>query len=124
MIFDIALNKILTHCPIGVYPHEKTDGNDFETDIVLKVELQHTILQADDISGVINYAEVAAIAVEVLEYPFNLIETAAWRVAEAISLMPVPEGVRLLAVQVSLAKLNPPMDINIGSASASITLSL
>lgn len=122
MIFKISLDNIKLHAPIGVYAEEKISGNDFILSIAIDVDINETTLERDDIEGVINYADIAALSVETLSKPTDLIETAAWRAGKTI-LTEYGGDERILSVTVRLSKMHPPIDgIDIESSSATVTL--
>lgn len=90
----------------GVLPEEKRDGQEFSVDLALEVDLSRAGA-SDDLSHTVNYAEVAADAVAILEGPSqDLVETVAARIAEAVLTRPLVE-----AVEVTLHKPHAPVGV-------------
>ncbi|HBT64315.1 MAG TPA: dihydroneopterin aldolase [Ruminococcaceae bacterium] len=68
----------------GVNPEEKQNGQMFELDITLWVDLSKAG-QTDDLNQTINYAKVSKLVVAVMQAEkYDLIERAATQVADAI----------------------------------------
>ncbi|MGA4506373.1 dihydroneopterin aldolase [Propionibacteriaceae bacterium G1746] len=66
----------------GVLPEERRDGQEFIVDVRIETEVD---LQADDLAGTVNYAEVAQLVADrITGEPFQLIETLAGRIADDI----------------------------------------
>lgn len=70
----------------GVLEFERRDGQEFLVDVRLEVEVD---LAADDLTGTVNYAEVAdKVVTHISGEPFQLIETLAGRIADDLAAMP------------------------------------
>jgi dihydroneopterin aldolase len=100
----------------GVNPEEKENGQTFELDITLTVDLT-SAGKTDDLNDTVNYAKVSKLAVSVMQAEKNdLIERAATRVAEAIlGSYPVQ------AVTVLLKKPEAPMKADFDFVGVEIT---
>ena len=116
MTVEVALNKLLVHAPIGVFDFEKVQGNDFEVNITLAVEVEEEALQLDSLEGVVNYAEIAEMVCEIMKEGCDLIETAAYRIDRVIYSR---FKNRIVRSRVEVLKINPPVE-GLGSASATI----
>jgi dihydroneopterin aldolase len=67
----------------GVFDHEKRDGQTFVVDVTLASDTR-AAAESDDLARTVNYGEVAAAVVAVIEGPaHDLVETVAQRVADA-----------------------------------------
>jgi dihydroneopterin aldolase len=65
----------------GVLPEERRDGQSFRVDVVLGLDTSKAGF-SDDLADTVNYADVAAAVVRLVEgEPVNLIETLAERIA-------------------------------------------
>lgn len=119
MIFNISLNHIEIHAPVGVYEKEKIDGNDFIIDILIEVDIPGDVINEDDIDKVIDYADITRKSKEMMIAGSNLIETAAHRICTfLINNYPINKA------RVKVSKLNPPIEgVKVASASAEIELS-
>ncbi len=89
----------------GVFPEEKREGQKFIVDITCWLDFSGAAA-ADDLTQTINYAELAELAVEVVEGPArDLIETVATEVAErALAAQPA-----LYAIEVTVHKPQAPI---------------
>lgn len=68
----------------GVNPEEKENGQHFVLDLALYTNVQKPG-QTDDLADTVNYASVVKTVTKTMqEGPYNLIERAATRVAEAV----------------------------------------
>ena len=67
----------------GVLDHERRDGQTFVVDVTLGTDTRPAA-RSDDLAHTVNYAEVAAAVLAVIEGPaYDLVETVAERVADA-----------------------------------------
>ena len=123
MLFTICLKDIDIHAPVGVYPEEKINGNDFLIKISLLVDINERFLHNDDINGVLDYSKIALCAKQIMTEGADLLETAAWRIAREIIGIGKDNGFELKEVEVCVEKLSPPIpSINLRSASATVVL--
>lgn len=84
MVDTISLRGVKAYGYHGVLDFEKEQGQDFIVDIDLDVDLS-SAAAADDLSHTVNYAEVAAVAVQVIEGPsFDLIEAVAGKIGDQV----------------------------------------
>lgn len=68
----------------GVLPEERRTGQLFKVDVIMAVDTR-TAAEGDDLDLTVNYAEVAADVVGLVEgEPVNLVETLAARIADAV----------------------------------------
>jgi dihydroneopterin aldolase len=66
----------------GVLDHERRDGQTFVVDVTLGTDTRPAA-RSDDLAHTVNYAEVAAAVLAVIEGPaYDLVETVAERVAD------------------------------------------
>lgn len=106
----ILINQIRCFAYHGVLPQEAKTGTEFIVDLVLKVDLQKPG-KSDDLKDTINYAEATAIVQEQMEIRSELIEHVAQRILDALkAAFPQLEG-----CEITLTKLNAPMEGQIGS---------
>ena len=90
----------------GVFEHERRDGQPFVVDVVLAVDTRPAA-ESDDLARTVNYGEVAAKVLEVIEGPaYDLVETVAQKVADACLAF---EGVA--AVEVVMHKPEAPVGV-------------
>lgn len=79
----ITLSGLRARGRHGVYAHERRDGQDFELDVVLELDLS-AAAASDDVADTVHYGELAdALVAIVTGEPVNLIETLADRLAGA-----------------------------------------
>lgn len=102
----ITLTGVTAYGHHGVLASEKADGQEFSVDLVLEVDLSRAAA-SDDLAHTVNYAEVAADAVAILQGPSrDLIETVAGQIADAALARPLVE-----AVEVTLHKPHAPVGV-------------
>ena len=90
----------------GVFDHEKRDGQPFVVDVTLAVDTR-AAAAADDLARTVNYGEVAAAVLAVIEGPaYDLVETVAQQVADACLAF---DGV--VAVEVAVHKPEAPVGV-------------
>ena len=95
MLDVVSLTGLAVHAFHGVLDHEKLEGQEFSVDAELHLDLAPAASD-DDLSLTVNYADVADLIVEVMTADvFDLIETAASRVADALLVTFQPLGVRV-----------------------------
>ena len=99
----------------GVFEHEKRDGQPFEVDVTLWVDLGRAG-RTDDLSNTVNYGEVAADVVRRIEgEAFDLIERLAFVIAEDALARPLVE-----AVEVTVHKPEAPVGVTFGDVTVSV----
>lgn len=97
----------------GVLPQERRDGQRFVVDVELGLERD----RSDDLTGTVNYAEVAAAVVRDVERdPLDLIESLADRIADTLLRL---AGVDWLRVTVH--KPQAPVGVPFGDVAVSVT---
>ena len=95
MLDVVSLTGLAVHAHHGVLDHEKLEGQEFSVDAELHLDLTPAA-SLDDLSLTIDYAEVADVIVEAMTAKvYDLIETAASKVADALLVAFQPEGVRV-----------------------------
>lgn len=101
----------------GVNQEEKCDGQDFELDITMFVDIS-TACKNDDLTQTVNYAKATkSITRAMKEKNFDLIERAADYVAETL----IKEFEFLQSVTVLLKKPNAPMKATFDYVAVEIT---
>jgi len=115
----IKLEKIKLHAYHGCLEQEHTVGNDYEIDITLDVPPTDTALLSDELSGTVNYADVAQIVKEEMEKPVRLIE----HVATLILCRLLRELPRIENAEIALRKLAPPVAVPCQSAAVVLKMS-
>lgn len=113
----IYLRDLRFHAYHGVEALERTVGNDYQ----LSVRIQYDVSQAmlsDNVLDTINYADVYRLLEQEMQVPSNLLERVAYRMADRIQRC----FAFVEAIDISLAKLNPPMGTNMGEAGVELHL--
>lgn len=113
----ITINKLHFHAFHGVLPQERIVGNDYEVSLQLTYDY-HQASMSDDVSHTINYAEVYEVLLAVMQSPANLLETVAYRMAEAV----LQQWPLVQEVDVEVLKLNPPMGADCHSCGVKLHL--
>lgn len=92
----------------GVFPEENKLGQQFHIDLELSLDLEHAAAH-DDLTSTVNYAELHALAKEIVEGPpFKLIEALAGRIASRV----LEAYTMINEIIVRVTKPHPPFDIH------------
>lgn len=107
----ICLNDLRFFARHGVLPQERETGGEYVVNLRAKYPLDNS-LESDDVADTLNYAEIFEIINKEMQKPSCLLEHVAGRIGRRIfSQLPLVE-----AIDISVAKINPPMGADIGSA--------
>lgn len=103
----------------GVFPDEKREGQRFVVDVTVWLDVT-AAAASDDLTGTVNYAELAALASDVVTGPArDLIETVAAEIAdEVMRRYPVH------AVEVTVHKPSAPIPLTFADVSVTIRRSI
>ena len=111
----LTLSGLQFHAHHGYYEHERTDGNDFEVDLVFHADLS-AAGQSDDLNQTIDYQKAERLVREIMHGPsVKLIETLVEKIGSSL----FAEFNNLQKLEVRLRKLHPPLETS--TAYAQIT---
>jgi len=115
-VFDrIAVTGIAARGFHGVLDHERRDGQTFIVDVALFLD-SRPAAAADDLALTVNYAEVAAAVVALIEGdPVDLIEALAQDIADACLAYAI-----VGAVEVTVHKPEAPVGVTFGDVTVTI----
>ena len=113
----IHLKKLRFHAFIGVGAQERLTGNDFEVDLRLQTDVS-VAMKTDDVTNTVSYAEAYDEVALVKSEPCNLVEHAAFKMAERM----MKRWPQIAAVDVKLIKINPPMGADCDGAGVELHL--
>ena len=113
----ISLNGLRFFACHGVLPQERETGGEFLVSVRAKYPLDKA-LESDNVADTLNYAEIFEIINKEMQKPSCLLEHVAGRIGRSI-FMNMPQ---IEALDISVAKTNPPMGADIGSASVELHL--
>lgn len=103
----------------GVFPDERRDGQIFSVDLKLFLDLEPAS-KSDDLELTVNYASVAAIAVEeITGEPLDLIEALASRISSRI----LGDFPLIESIEVTVHKPSAPVGVNFSDISVTIVRS-
>ncbi len=109
-ILSICLSNVRFKAYHGLYPEERQKGNDFVVNMTVSyMPGEGTIT---DITETIDYASLFTIINEVMQKPVDLLETLVQQMAQKVYL----RFNRITQIEISVEKLNPPIDQFEGSA--------
>ena len=112
---SIELKKMIFHAYHGVLEQEQISGNTFHVDLKLFLNLDKAIL-TDNLNDTLNYANVFDLVKKEMAIPSHLLEHAAGRIIQKIR-QAYPF---IQKIEIRLAKLNPPVEGEIGEAAVRI----
>jgi len=111
----IALNSMRFYAYHGVLAHEREIGQLFEVTLRLRLNLLPSA-QSDELTDTVNYAEVHALTAAEMLVPSQLLEHVAYRIAQQI----IDTFSVVSEVKITVCKLNPPMPVDLSSASVTL----
>lgn len=117
MSSKIYLRNVRFHAFHGVLPQEGIVGNDYLVNLVLDYDFS-SAMKTDDLQGTLNYAEVYQKIREEMAVPSKLLEHVAGRIAHRL-FSDFPEIQKL---QLSITKVNPPMEADSDGAGVEVVL--
>lgn len=114
----IRIEKIRAYGYHGVFPHEKSQGQNFYVSLTLSLDLQ-AAGKSDDLEQTVNYAAVVARVVEIVSARpgFNLIEALAEKIAASL----LCEFPRVDALEVEIHKPEAPIPTPFGDVIVSVS---
>lgn len=113
----IFLRNLRFHAYHGVDRQEQLTGNEYEVSLRIKVDLTE-VLNSDDVTDTINYAEVYRMVAQEMEKPRKLLETVAGAIAQRL----FESWEQIEAIDIRLTKLNPPMSADTDGAGVELHL--
>lgn len=111
----VALEGLTFHAFHGVYSHERDTGNNFEVDIAVETDFSQAAIH-DELSGTVDYEILYRIVKEEMARPSHLIETVAEKIVNDV----LKELPAVIQVELTIAKLHPPIDGECARASVQI----
>lgn len=104
----ITVSGIKLYAYHGCMKEEAKIGSDYEVDVVLESDLSKAAM-TDDLTQTIDYVAVNKIVAEEMAIRSKLLEYVAKRIIDKL----VDNHPEIVSVEVSVAKLNPPIDGNV-----------
>ena len=101
--FKISLNDIAFYARIGVFPQERTVGNEFRLD--LEVTYDASDFKHETLESTISYADIYEIAKECMSAEYLLLESVAKDITGRIS----ERWSNINQISTSIRKVNPPI---------------
>lgn len=114
---SIFLRGLRFHAYHGVGEQEQIVGNDYTVDLRMALAVDKAAV-SDDVADTVNYAEVYAVVAQEMRRPHRLLESLAYRIGQSL-FERFPE---ISSLCLSVAKLNPPMGTDGGSAGVELHL--
>ena len=111
----ISLRGMRFHAFHGVLPQERLVGGDYEVDLRVGYPLAKAII-SDRVEDTLNYASLYSLVEREMKQPSSLLEHVSGRIAEAVC-KAFPKA---LSIDLTLTKLNPPMEADCDGASVEI----
>lgn len=105
MTITVEVNSLRMRACHGVAPQERIVGNEFELTIHVRCRISEQTMAADNIEGTINYAELVAVAKQVMAEPSALIENVVWRLRNSLR----DTFPQIVGGHIRVAKLTPPI---------------
>ena len=109
-MITVELKNVRFHAFHGLYAEEQKSGSDYDINLLVSWEENKVITELDD---TVNYARLHTLVKEEMKKPRRLLETLLMEIAEKIH----DEFPHVQDINISVAKLNPPIVNFIGSTS-------
>ena len=101
----ITIKNLKFHAYHGYFPSERENGNDFEVDVRIWLELE-AAATGDDLAETVDYSGAADIVGNVMNgKPVKLVETLLFKIGESLT----RSYPRAEKIEVAVRKRNPPM---------------
>jgi len=100
----VALNGLKFKAYHGYYDEERERGNDFEVDIAIIADFK-VAAENDDLEKAVDYEKLYSIVKKEMQISSSLLEHVVYRIANKV----LDNIKEVETVEVSLAKLNPPI---------------
>ena len=104
----ITVSGIKLYAFHGCMQEEAKIGSDYEVNVILESDLSEAA-KSDDLTQTVDYVGVNKIVTEEMTIRSNLLEHVAQRIITKL----VYNHPEIVSVEVSVAKLNPPIDGNV-----------
>lgn len=117
-ISTISLNNMEFHAFHGCYQLEKVVGNRFVLDLKMKVD-DRGAAEDDDITRTVSYLDVYEVICEQMNIPSDIIENVAERICNAL----LAQFEQILEVEITVAKMAPPLGGKVESVSVTTSKS-
>lgn len=114
----ISLDGMHFFASHGVLPEERSEGNDFTVDLKVEADTDRAS-KSDDIGDTVDYRQLYDIVKEEMDKPSALLEHIAGRIIRRIG----TEVGGVLAVSVTVTKMNPPLGGDVTSSSVTLKTS-
>jgi dihydroneopterin aldolase len=112
----IELKKMICHAHHGVTDQEQIVGNTYRIDVKVFLDLSNAI-ESDRLEDTLDYADILNLIKEEMVIPSQLIEHVAGRIVRKIK----EKHPHISKVKLRLAKINPPLEGEIGEAAITIS---
>ena len=113
----VFIDKLRLYAFHGVMPQERRVGGWFVVSLRVHYNNMENVLDSDDVSDTLNYAELCELIRLEMAQPSCLLEHVAGRIARTVfSRFP-----RVLSLHISVTKENPPMGANCAGAGVEFT---
>lgn len=109
-MITVYLNNLLFHASHGIHEEEKLLGNDYVVDAFVEFHEEHQVINS--IYQTINYVDLYNIIKEKMGEPTPLLETVVMEIGNEIH----NEFPQLRSINISIKKMNPPIEGIQGSA--------
>jgi 7,8-dihydroneopterin aldolase/epimerase/oxygenase len=89
----------------GVYEQERKEGNTFVVDLKVITDFSKSAI-TDNLADTVDYGALYLIVKQEMEIPSNLLEHVAKRILDKI----LDYSEAILAIEITISKLNPPIE--------------
>lgn len=112
----VSIDRLQIFARHGVFEEETVNGNLFEVSVKLEYDFL-VAAKSDDINYALNYAELTATVIDVMDKPRKLIESVAYEMQKRI----MEQWPEIISGVIEITKLHPPIPYPTPRASVVIT---
>lgn len=105
MIGEISLNNIRIYSNHGCLNEEESIGSEYRVDLTVQTDITEAALN-DNLDDAVDYVKLQKIVFEEVKKRNKLLETVVHRLSERL----LKEMPSIIKIDLSLAKLNPPIN--------------
>lgn len=118
MVNKIEINNLKIQAFHGVLPQERIVGNLYTVDLIITTDFQDA-MQSDKLDDTISYADAAEVIRQEMLVPSQLLEHVGGRIIKHLQ---QNWGDKIKGIDLRIAKLSPPIEMDIESCAVHVIL--
>lgn len=115
---DVRIRRMSVFARHGVLPQESLTGANFYVSLLAQCEVDDESVKNDSLEGVVDYSLLTRIVKDEMAVPSQLLEHVAYRIAQRV----LSASPRVMRIEVTVEKENPPLGVAAEGVGVTITL--